>query len=66
MSHAVQRRGTSIRTSPQPASIAPSSPSAWCGMVQLHLVDRRDPVITEGEVKVPAAPIQLLLTALVI
>lgn len=35
-------------------------------MVQLHLVDRRQPVITEGEVKVPATPIQWLLAALVV
>lgn len=38
------------------ALTAPSSPSAWIVMVRLHLMEKREPVPAEGEMKVPAVP----------
>lgn len=64
----MQRGGPSSHASPCPVASLDSTvfffSFAWGGAI-MH-PDRRWPVISEGEVKVPnPAPIQLLLTAMV-
>lgn len=52
----MQRRGTSIHTSPQPASIAPSSPSAWCGIGAIASCGQERSSHYRGRSESPSSP----------